>query len=108
MRYLALLITVPLTLCAVVFALSNTAIVSFSFPPFESFSVPLNLLGLCLAGGGFFFGALFVWLHAQKTRIECWKQTRRADRLEKEIDALRATAEALPAPTPHRLRLFGK
>jgi uncharacterized membrane protein YciS (DUF1049 family) len=92
MNYLTLFITVPLTLFAIIFAVSNTSDVAVSALFIDGeFKIPLYLLGLGMLGGGFFCGALFVWILSQKTRYKCWKETRRAERLEKELDALRPT-----------------
>lgn len=33
---------------------------------------------------------LFAWMHGYKTRFRHWKETRRADRLEKELTVLQA------------------
>lgn len=90
MAYITLFITVPLTLFAVLFAVSNTGDVSVSLQPFEeSLTLRIYALGLGMLAIGFFLGALFVGLHSQKMRLQGWKQKRRAERLEKEIDALR-------------------
>ena len=64
-----------------------------------SWTVPLSLLGLGLLGAGFFLGALFVWLHSQKTRFRYWRESRRSARLKKELDALSAKAAKEKADT---------
>lgn len=89
MVYLTLIITLPLTVFAVLFALSNGQGVDLTLWPLEGkMSLPLSVVGLCLLATGFFCGALFVWMLSQKTRFKLWQETRRAERLEKELDAL--------------------
>ncbi len=90
MAYITLFITVPLTLFAVLFAVSNTGDVTVTLLPFDGkLTLGVYELGLGMMGIGFFFGALFVGIHSQKVRLNAWKQKRRAERLEKEIDGLR-------------------
>lgn len=88
MNFLLLLITVPLTAFAAVFAMFNTGDVTVTF--IHDYTLPLSAVCLGLMGAGFFFGALFMWILGQKTRFKCWKETRRADRLEKELERLQA------------------
>jgi hypothetical protein len=89
MAYLTHLIAIPLTLCAILFALSNGGDVTVGFWPSErTWILPLNLFGLALVGAGFFCGALFVWLQYQRLRYRYWQESRKAARLEKELEAL--------------------
>ena len=89
MNYLLLLLTVPLTLFAVAFAVSNAQDVTVMLLPFEGeLKVPLAVLTLGMMGAGFFFGAFFVWMHGHRVRLSNWKNARRADRLEKELTVL--------------------
>lgn len=89
MPWLTLIITLPLTVFSVLFAVSNGQFVEVTLWPLEQkLSLPLSLAGLGLLLGGFCCGALFVWIYAQKTRFRLWQETRRADRLEKELDLL--------------------
>lgn len=91
MNYLLLLITVPVTVFAVAFLVSNPQDVEVALQPFDgTHAMPLGLAGLVLMGAGFFLGALFVWLNAQTTRFRCWKETRRANKLEKELADLQS------------------
>ena len=108
MKYITLLITVPLTLFAVVFAIFNAQSVKVTFLPFDgfSFSLPVSVLALGLLGAGFLSGALFVWLYSQKLRWRCWRETRRADRLEKDLAAL--TEKKTQADTADDLPRLGK
>lgn len=89
MRYILLLITLPMTVFAVAFVVSNPQAATVSLFSFgEAVSIPLGVIGLVMMGSGFFFGALFVWLHSQSVRFRCWRETRRANRLEKELAEL--------------------
>lgn len=90
MNYLTLFITVPLTVFAVLFAVMNTDKVTVRFLPLDGFAfeTQISLMVLGMMGAGFFLGALFVWLYTQKLRFQYWKETRRADRLEKELEQL--------------------
>lgn len=95
MNYLTLLITLPLTVFCILFVVSNTGDVSlFLYPGAPERQVPLYLLGMVLLGGGFFLGALFVGLHAQKTTVLYWREKQRAARFEKELDDLHAKKNA--------------
>ena len=86
MSWATLFITVPLTLLAVLFTVSNTVDVDVFVTPFDpAIPVPLYLVGLSALGGGFICGAAFVWIQGSKIRVKKWQETRRADRLEKEL-----------------------
>lgn len=99
MSWLTLVITVPFTLFAVLFAVSNSAPVDVSLWPLEEkMNWPLSLVGLCLLAAGFFCGALFVWILSQRVRFRLWQETRRADKLEKELDLLNKKAQEPEAP----------
>ncbi|MDD9900847.1 MAG: LapA family protein [Alphaproteobacteria bacterium] len=97
MAWVTLVITVPLAVFSVLFAVVNHGTVDVHFPfPEMTLSLPVYLFGLGMLGTGFFAGALFVWLLDQKTRFKCWKETRRADRLEKELGTLKKSTH-IPA-----------
>jgi uncharacterized integral membrane protein len=84
-RYLTWLITIPLSIFSVIFALSNTGSVQIFLQPFEgSYDTPVSLLGLGMMAAGFFLGAVFVWIHSQKLRWQYWQEKRKAERLQKE------------------------
>lgn len=97
MQYLTLLITLPLTVFAVLVVLSNGADVTFYLLPDDkvfSATLPLWQLALGLLGGGFFLGALFVWVLHQKARFRYWQESRKSARLEKELEKLHAEETA--------------
>ncbi len=101
MAWLTLIITIPFTIFAALFAISNGQSVSVMLSPFEGkVEWPLSAVGLSLLLAGFFCGAVFVWLQAQKTRFKLWQETRRADRLEKELDLAHKKAEEARAALP--------
>lgn len=102
MSYLTLIITVPLTVFAILFAVSNSADVTVGLWPFEKeYTVSTWFFGLAMLGAGFFLGALFVWILSQKTRFQYWKESRRAARLEKELEALNRKQMPPAATTAH-------
>lgn len=85
-----LFITLPLTLFALSFALSNSLPVGVSLWPFTFGATPalsLGLLGVVLLGSGFFFGAVFVGVWSQHWRFRAWQQQRRAERSERALEA---------------------
>ncbi len=93
MQYLTLLITLPLTLFAVLIVLSNGGDVTLYLLPDDkefSMTLPLWQVTLGLLGGGFFLGALFVWTLHQKARFRYWQESRKCARLEKELEKLHA------------------
>jgi uncharacterized integral membrane protein len=95
-RILSWIITIPVALVAISFALSNRQEVTLGlWPlPFE-LTVPLYivcLLGLVL---GFVAGGLIAWASQGRNRSRSRRETRRAERLEQELSAERAArAEA--------------
>lgn len=100
MAYITLLITIPLTVFAALFSLSNTGVVTLSLWPFEkTIDFAVNIFGLAMLGSGFLLGALFVWLQYQKLRLKLWQESRKTARLEKELDSLRQKPETATAPT---------
>lgn len=95
MSYLTLIITVPFTIFCALFVVQNTGYVDIALiPGMDNYHVPVYLAGLALLIGGFFLGALFVFLHSQKTQIRYWQEKSRAAKLEKELDALQAKQAA--------------
>ena len=97
MQFITLLITLPLALFAVLVVLANPEPVTlFLWPEDEvlSLSLPLWQMTVGLLFGGFFLGALFVWLLSQKTRFRYWQESRKSARLEKELEDIHSKAEA--------------
>lgn len=97
MQYLTLIITLPLTVLSVLLVLSNPAPVTIYLLPDDSvlsLTLPLWQAALGLLGGGFFLGALFVWILGQKARFRYWRESRKTARLEKELEQLHAEEAA--------------
>lgn len=101
MRYLSLFISIPLVMIAGLVLVSNTGPVAFYlFPGTLPEQVPLGWMLTGTLGTGFAAGALFVWLQAQRAVFEGWKQRRRADRLEAELEELHSKAAGNNALAP--------
>lgn len=105
MKYLTAIITLPLTLLALSFALSNQQDVTASLWPFDATLIwPLYAVALPMLALGFFCGALFVWLHAQRARFRSWRQGRLDRKAHKNLivenEALKKAQAAAPANVP--------
>lgn len=97
MAYLTWLITIPLTLFTVLFAVSNGDDITLALWPLDGkATMPVYAFGLAMLGGGFFLGALFVWILSQRTRFLYWRTRRHNARLEKELDGMQAKTAAAP------------
>lgn len=118
MRRLSILITLPITLVILLFAIANRAPIAVSLWPFPwQVELPgyLVILGSVLVG--FAAGALVAWLSAGRRRREARRNAAEARRLAEELAALKrrhappatvpAVAASLPRPAavgelPHR------
>ncbi len=99
MRYLLWLVSIPLTVFVVLFAVSNPQKVQVMLVPLEGqreFS--LAAIGLALMALGFLAGSLFVGIQGYRTQLRKWQETRRADRLEKELEKFRAERRDTATP----------
>ncbi len=97
MQYITLLITLPLAIVSVLVVLANPEPATVFLWPEDDvlkLTVPMWQLSVGLLFTGFFLGALFVWLHSQKTRFRYWAAARKSARLEKELEDLHRAAEA--------------
>lgn len=93
MRYLSWLITLPLTVIAISFAVSNLMPVQLSLWPFPFFmEVPAFALVLVTLVFGFLMGGLTVWVGQHHHRKAERQHQSRADKLQKELDTLRASS----------------
>lgn len=115
MRILSWIITVPLVVVAVLFALSNRGIVTLRlWPlPFEM-DAPLYLASLLFLLAGFIAGGLVAWISGHRHRTAARKNGWRMQKLERDLaDAQDRAAQAekrvaeltrppvsLPAGTP--------
>lgn len=99
MRYLTLLITLPLTLFILLFVVSNTERIPVSFyPGSEGSDWAVYMIALFMLALGFVAGALIVFIYAQRTRLRLWQESRRAARLEKELDLLQQKTPPIITP----------
>lgn len=90
-RILTLIITLPIVALAVLFAVDNRDLVDFRVTPFgPELELPLFLLVLGCFAGGFLLGGLFIWVHDLPVRCERRSASRRASKLEAELETLRA------------------
>jgi putative membrane protein len=98
LRILGWLLALPLIVLAVVFAVANRHDVRLELWPFPwmlDLPVYLAVLGALLAG--ILIGAIAMWLSGHRTRMNARQQRRRADSLERQLEAARAEAEAAKA-----------
>jgi uncharacterized integral membrane protein len=118
MRRLSILVTLPITLVILVFALANRAPIAVSLWPFPwQVGLPGYLVILGSALVGFAAGALVAWLGAGRRRRQARRGAAEARRLADELTALKrrhvppanppAGQASLPRPAavgelPHR------
>lgn len=108
MRLTFWLVTVPVAIVAVLFAVDNLGQVPVGFWPFSDVLVmPLYLLVLCTLVIGFLIGEFVAWLNGGRWRREARRRQRRIDALERELAAAQAQlprdqATGLPVATPRR------
>ncbi|MCX7339179.1 MAG: LapA family protein [Hyphomicrobiales bacterium] len=108
-RFLKLLITLPVMLAIILFAVANRQSIRVSFDPFSTdpprFFLDMPLFGLALAilALGVLIGGLAVWLSQGRHRKAERRLKREVTRLAGETAALRAVApEAALATLPQR------
>lgn len=101
MRYLSWIITLPLAVIAISFAVSNLMPVQLSLWPLPFFiEAPAFALVLVTLVVGFLLGGFTVWIGQHGHRKAERQHQSRADKLQKELDLLRAEKAASAAPTP--------
>jgi uncharacterized integral membrane protein len=102
LRLVHWLVTVPVTLLLIVFALSNRESVHVTFWPFPAYvEAPLYLVVLLAALIGFLFGELFAWIGGRSWRREARRRRRRTEALERELAATQAQLRpAAEGPIP--------
>lgn len=92
MRRLAWIVTLPLTLVVVIFAVANrNTYVELDLFPFDlnGYPVPLLLLVLACLLFGFLCGIVVMWLSAGKARRRARESYYRASNLEREVTYLK-------------------
>ncbi len=97
-------IAAPLTLVAVLFAISNRDIVELGLWPLpDRIAVPLYLVALGALAAGFLAGGAVAWFGAGRARRRARAAERRAAAQKREIEALErrlAAIERSPTPPP--------
>lgn len=95
-RALGAIVTLPLTLLVVVFAISNRHAVAVGLWPFDgTVEMPLYLLALGVLVLGFLSGTAVSGMHTLAARIKARREAKRADAAERRL----AASGALP-PRP--------
>lgn len=109
MKRLGWIITLPLGLLFVLFAVSNRTEVTVSLWPADIVPVPLYLLVLSGLLVGFLAGATVVAVGSLRWRRRARREARRAAGLQSELARLKRRPDSLPAPAnidrPERRRL---
>jgi uncharacterized membrane protein YciS (DUF1049 family) len=89
-RLLSFLITLPISLFVILFAVSNTQNAPVYFNILDaSFSLPQYGISLGLMALGFLVGSLLVWLNLYHFRIRFWQAQRKLQRFEDKNDTIR-------------------
>ena len=90
-KIINLVITVPLTLFVLLFAVSNTQDVTVSLNLIGlDTTLPLYIISLGLMAAGFICGCVLVWLNLYGYRIKYWSLSRKNAKLEGEIENLKS------------------
>ena len=101
LRKLSWIITIPITVVCVVFALANRQSVMVDLWPFAiSYEPPLFLLVLGALLVGFLLGVLVTWFAAGRTRDKARRAHYRASDLEREVAWLRRKQGQSPSQSP--------
>lgn len=94
MKRLSWILTLPLMVVAVVFAIANRDVVVLDLWPLAlTIQAPLFVLVLGSAVAGLLAGAVVAWFSGGSTRRRAREARRRAAELEREIARLRSAAE---------------
>lgn len=87
MTLLRWIVTLPLIIGAVLFAMANAQPVTFNWNPFQTETqLPLYAVSFMFLGIGFFIGALVAWVGMHTTRRECRRLKKENKQLEKDIN----------------------
>jgi uncharacterized integral membrane protein len=85
------LVTLPLAIIVVIFAVSNREGVIVTFWPLPvSLEAPLYLVVLLALFAGFLVGELVAWINGRRWRREARRRARRIEALERELDTTQA------------------
>jgi uncharacterized integral membrane protein len=89
-RLLSWIITIPVALVAISFAVSNMQTVTLSLWPITlQLTAPLYLVGLLMLLVGFLAGGVVVWFSQHRHRAARRRENRRATELQAEVTALK-------------------
>lgn len=101
MRFLKLVVLIPLVVVALTFAIANRGVTIVSFDPFSSpenasptIAAPLFVVLLLTLMFGVLIGSLATWLTQRRHRYGARKARNEADRLRTESDRLRSQLAA--------------
>jgi uncharacterized integral membrane protein len=89
------LVTLPVAVVAVLFAISNLDPIPVGFWPLAPIDLPLYIVALGALLLGFLAGQLVAWINGRHWRREARKRQRRIDALEQEL-AAKTHSPALP------------
>lgn len=99
LRWLSLIITVPVTVLVVLFAVSNrNSVAAELFPLPFTLEAPFYLYVLVALVVGLLTGSAITWLYGHGARATARREGKRASRLEKEVAELRSVALRTDAP----------
>ncbi len=101
MKLVHWLVTLPIAILAVLFAISNLDPVPVGLWPFAAIDLPLYLVALGALALGFVGGELVAWINGRHWRREARKRQRRIEALERELEA-KSGAPALPTAAAPR------
>ncbi len=105
MKYISWIITLPITVIVVIFAISNLNNISVAFWPFEgTFSLPLYIAVLTTFVIGFVCGGVVLWFSAGKTRRRARKFEYEAVGLKREVSSLKQQISQQAAQDAHKAK----
>ncbi|HEX9488650.1 MAG TPA: lipopolysaccharide assembly protein LapA domain-containing protein [Stellaceae bacterium] len=91
MKLVHWLVTLPLAIILVIFAVSNREGVIVTLWPLPvTLEAPLYLVVLLALFAGFLVGELVAWINGRRWRREARRRARRIEALERELDATQA------------------
>ena len=95
MRYLSWIVTLPIALFAVLFAISNREPVTFALWPTPfTLEAPIYLATLVALLGGFIAGGFIAWANQHRNRARARRAEDRVFYLERELQETQARAAA--------------
>ncbi len=95
MRYLSWIITLPIALCAVLFAISNRDSVTFALWPTPfTLEAPIYLATLLALAVGFVAGGFIAWANQHRNRARARRAEDRVFYLERELQETQTRAAA--------------